>query len=127
MSTRRTIHVDGLAHAAPIPVAARKGPLLASSGISGADPVTTRMPDDLAGQVDNVFANIRRILEASGGRADDVVKLTFFVRERSARDAINIRWLEMYPDPDQRPARHTLIADLPPGVLVQCELLAYCD
>jgi len=32
----------------------------------------------------------------------------------------------MFPDADQRPARHTVIAELPAGVLVQCELLAYC-
>ena len=126
MSTRQTIDIDELAHAAPIPVAARKGPLLASSAISGIDPATSEMPADLATQVDNLFANLGRILTVAGATPDDVVKLTFFVRQRSARDTINPRWLEMFPDADQRPARHTVVAELPAGVLVQCELLAYC-
>jgi hypothetical protein len=32
----------------------------------------------------------------------------------------------MFPDPHSRPARHTFQnPDLPPGMLVQCEVIAY--
>ncbi|WP_345771628.1 RidA family protein [Geodermatophilus sabuli] len=125
MTGRRSIEVEGLHHSAPIPMAARVGPLLVSSGISGQDPATGEVPADVADQVRLVFANLGRVLAAGGAGAGDVAKLTFFVRDRAVRAAIDPHWLEMFPDADSRPARHTLTADLPPVFDVQCEVIAY--
>jgi len=122
---RRSIEVEGLHHSAPIPMAARVGPLLVSSGISGQDPATGEVPPDVGEQVRLVFANLRSVLAAGGAEAGDVAKLTFFVRDRSVRAAIDEEWLDLFPDPDSRPARHTLVAELPPRFDVQCEVIAY--
>jgi 2-iminobutanoate/2-iminopropanoate deaminase len=125
MTARRSIEVEGLHHGgAPIPLACRVGPLLVSSGVLGQDPATGEVPDGVAEQVVLVFANVRRILAAGGADVGDVAKLTFFVRDRSARAAIDEQWLAMFPDPDRRPARHTLPTDLPPAFHVQCEVIA---
>jgi 2-iminobutanoate/2-iminopropanoate deaminase len=126
MTGRRAIEIAGLHHGGtPIPLASRVGPLLVSSGVLGQDPATGDVPADVAAQVGLVFANVRRILAAGGAGPEHVAKLTFFVRDRSARAAIDEQWLAMFPDADSRPARHTLVTDLPPAFAVQCEVLAY--
>ena len=121
---QRSIHVEGLVHAAPIPLGCRVGPILATSGVGGRDPATGQLPPDADGQARNAFANLGRILEAGGMDFGDVVKLTVFVVDEVHRDAINRHWLERYPDPDRRPARHTLVLPLRGGMLLQLEALA---
>jgi 2-iminobutanoate/2-iminopropanoate deaminase len=125
-AVRRSIEVAGLHHGgAPIPMACRVGPLLISGSILGQDPDTGELPDDLAAQVALVFDNIRRVLAAGGAGVEHVAKLTFSVRDRSARAAIDEHWLAMFPDPAGRPARHTVPADLPAAFHVQCEVIAF--
>lgn len=122
---RRTIAVDGLGHGGqPIPVAVTLAGLLATGGVGGADRETGMHPAELADEVANVFSNIRAILAAAGASTDDVLKLTFFVSDRGTRDAINREWVAMFPDETDRPVRHTLVIDLPPGARVQAEMLA---
>lgn len=126
MTARRSIEVPGLHHGgAPIPLASRVGPLLVSGGVLGQDPDTGEVPADAAEQARLLFENVRRVLAAGGAEPAHVAKLTFFVRDRGLRAAIDEHWLAMFPDPDSRPARHTLPTDLPPGVAVQCEVLAF--
>ncbi len=43
----RSIHVEGVRHGAPIPMGARVGNMIFSSGIIGADPSTGDVPADL--------------------------------------------------------------------------------
>ena len=124
MSKRRSIHVPGLAHKAPIPNAAVVDNVLMSGGIGGQDPETGNVPDSLDEQAALVFANARRIVEAAGGSLDDIVKFTFFMRDRRQKDAIDRIWLELFPDPDTRPARHTFTSELAEPLLVQCDIVA---
>jgi 2-iminobutanoate/2-iminopropanoate deaminase len=121
----RSIDLPGLAHKAPIPQAARVGPLLCSSGIAGKDPTTGELPADATAQVANAFANLDRLLEAGGARLDDVAKLTVYLKDPAARDAVNGQWLRRFPDPHDRPARHILEHDLQHGMALQLEFLAY--
>lgn len=121
-----SINVDGLHHgAAPIPAAARRGPLLISSGINGMDPADGSVPDDAREQVRLVFANAKSIVESAGGTVGDILKMTFFVPSMDTKDAINEEWNAMFPDPDARPARHTLTYDLRAPLLLQSEIIAY--
>lgn len=125
MSSRSSVEVEGLHHGGqPIPVASRVGPLLVSGGIAGLDPATGELAADPREQVRLVFAHTRSVLSAAGADPDTVAKMTFYVVDRSLRDAINEEWVAMFPDPASRPARHTLVQPLPPGMLVQCEILA---
>lgn len=105
--TVQSIHV-GRKHQNPIPNAARIGPLVMSSVIIGNDPETNEMPADLATQCANMFRNIRLLARAAGGSVDDIIKLTVWLADPDDRAALNKEWLEMYPDPARRPARHTL-------------------
>jgi 2-iminobutanoate/2-iminopropanoate deaminase len=49
------------------------------------------------------------------------------LKDLSYRDAVNKPWLEMFPDENDRPARHATQADLPGGMLVQLEIIAVLD
>ena len=120
----RSIEVPGLAHNAPIPVAARVGPLLCSSAIPGKDAATGNLPADPAEQVRHAFANLRRILEAGGATTADVARLTVTLASQGLRDAVNAEWLAMFPDPHDRPARHIAVHDLQHGMALQLEFIA---
>lgn len=120
----RSVLAPGLTHNAPIPPAARVGPVLCSSGISGKDASTGKLPQEAAAQARNAFANMAALLEAGGATADDVVKLTVYAKDDSVREAINAEWLRCFPDAADRPARHILLQDLQHGMWLQLEFIA---
>ena len=126
--SRIAIEVPGLHHAgAPIPQASKVGSLLISSGINGMDTRTGTVPESLEQQVGLVFENVRLIMDQAAGSTDDIVKCTFFVRDRSARQHIDVHWNDMFPDEASRPARHTLTVDLHAPLLIQCEITAHIE
>jgi 2-iminobutanoate/2-iminopropanoate deaminase len=53
-----------------------------------------------------------------------VAKLNVFLSDDADRAHVNTEWLRMFPDPDDRPARHTVRADLRRGMLMQLEFVA---
>jgi enamine deaminase RidA (YjgF/YER057c/UK114 family) len=72
-----------------------------------------------------MFAHLKAILSAAGTNLDEVVKMTIWVKVPQARQAVNDQWLQAFPDPESRPARHTLQNDhLPANMLVQCDAVA---
>lgn len=121
---KRSIHVPHIGHNAPIPLGARVGALLCSSGIAGKDPASGALPADAALQVRYAFANLEALLAAGGATLADVAKLTVYVKDQAQREAINAEWQRCFPDPDDRPARHTLVYELQHGMALQLECLA---
>lgn len=118
----RSINVKGVNHASPIPAASRIGNVVMTGSIYGIDPATGKIHDDAALQVPAMFRNLEQILGAAGATPRDIVKLTFSVASMSSREAINKEWLAMFPDPEDRPARHVAQFDyLPTPAVVQCE------
>jgi enamine deaminase RidA (YjgF/YER057c/UK114 family) len=119
MAKRKSINYPGFKHQNPIPNASRIGNIVMSSVIGGRDPQTGATPQDLAGQVVNVFKQIRLCVEAAGGTPDDIIKIEFWMKQPSTgRAALNEEWVKMFPDEAARPARHTqqLGADSPQHV-----------
>ena len=109
MAKRKSIEIPGFKHQNPIPVASRIGNLLMSSVTSGVDPGTSNLPSELPRQIANLFGHIKATVEAAGGTPDDIIKITFWMKDpATGRAAINEEWVKMFPDPDSRPARHTL-------------------
>ncbi|HLX38507.1 MAG TPA: RidA family protein [Candidatus Binataceae bacterium] len=128
MSKRRSIEVEGFSHGAtPIPAASRIGNMIASGGIAGLDTATGKIPDGLEAQVVAMFANVRKVVEAGGGSVEDILKMTIWVRDRAARSVIDPQWTKMFSDAKSRPARHTLVYQLPDPMLVQCDFLAVIE
>ena len=99
MAKRKSINYPGFKHENPIPNASRIGNILMSSIISGRDPETSTMPPDLAGQVTNVFKQIKLCVEAAGGSVDDIIKVNFWMKDpATGRAALNGEWSKMFPD-----------------------------
>ena len=125
MEKRRSIEVPGVKHLNPIPAACRRGPFVVSGAISGADPATGKVAADLDAQCRQMFDNVRRLIEAAGGSPEDIVKMTVWIADRALRPTLNKYWVEMFPDPHSRPARHTIAqGDLAPPMQIQCDLFA---
>lgn len=129
MPSRRSIEVEGFSHGGqPIPAASRVGNIVMTGGVSGQDPKTGLIPDDLENQTELMFFNLARIMEAAGTSLDGVVKIVVFVKTPEARQVINKHWLIAFPDPASRPARHILRNDhLAANMLVQCEATAVVE
>ena len=124
MARRKSINVKGYSHANPIPAGALVGGLLATGLITGRDPVSGKMPATLAEQVTNMFGHVTAIVEAAGGTMEEIVKLNVFMHDRSQRAALNDIWLKLFPDENNRPARHTQQVELDGGQLIQCDFMA---
>jgi 2-iminobutanoate/2-iminopropanoate deaminase len=126
MKARTSINVEGFSHGGlPIPAASRVGNVVMTGGISGIDPATGKLPDDVARQTELMFFNLSRILQAGGASIETVVKMTVWVKVPEARAALNEQWLLAFPNETSRPARHTLQNDhLPANMLIQCDAFA---
>ena len=126
MAKRQSIEVAGVKHQNPIPAASRKGPIVTSGAISAADIATGKVPEDLDAQCAAMFANVKRLIEAAGGTTGDIVKMTVWIADRGLRPTLNKHWVEMFPDPHSRPARHTVTSsDFAAPAKVSCDLLAF--
>lgn len=121
----RSIDVPGASHNAPIPAAARVGPLLCTSAVSGKDPATGALPADVASQVRHAFANLKAVLDAGGASLQDVVKFSVSIKDNAVREPLNAEWLACFPDSHDRPARHILVQDLQHGMWLQIEAMAF--
>ena len=123
---RQSIEIPGVHHTNPIPSASKIGPFLASGSIFGKDPDKGgAFAETAEEQCAVMFANIRRLMEAAGGSTDNILKLEVWVKEPAFRALVNQQWLVMFPDEHARPARHTFVtADVSPGALMQCAVLA---
>lgn len=121
---RQSLEVSGVEHSAPIPMGARVGNMVFSSGIMGQDPSTGKLPEDPEQQAYFAFQNMKAMMENAGGSLDDVGHITVFIKDNSMREHVNKQWLEFYPDETDRPARHAILLDLPGGMLVQLEVIA---
>lgn len=125
MAKRRSVDGKQPRHENPIPNASRIGNIVMSSVIGGANPGTRDLPDTLEQQVANVFGNIRHDVEAAGGSVDDIIKITFWVKDPAKqRAALNTEWVKMFPDAASRPARHTLTLPADSRALVQADFTA---
>ena len=123
MSRRHVIELPNVKHKAPIPAAVVIDNVLASSAVFGADPASGELPEAASDEVANVFANIRSILGIAGATSNDVLRMDVLVRASEYRGLINEHWLAMFPDENDRPARHITVAGNLPA-RAQIEFLA---
>ena len=124
MTQRRSIHIQGMKHGAPIPNGAALGNFIFSSAISGKDAKTGVLSPDPDEQAEAMFRNLRLFMETAGGTPANVGYMKVYLREEKLRDAVNKAWLKMFPDEHDRPARHALKAELRGDVLFQIEVIA---
>ena len=76
--------------------------------------------DKLEDQVKQAFANMQAVIDASGGRLDQIVKLTLFLTDLSQFGQVNSIMAEIIPQPF--PARSTVgVSSLPKGAQFEVE------
>jgi enamine deaminase RidA (YjgF/YER057c/UK114 family) len=125
MAKRQSVNFPGFSHQNPIPNASRIGNVMMTSVISGVDPGTRTLPPELAKQIANLFTHVRTAIETAGGTPDDIIKMTFWMKEpATGRAALNDEWVKMFPDAASRPARHTMALGSESNALVTCEFVA---
>jgi 2-iminobutanoate/2-iminopropanoate deaminase len=123
---RRGVYIDEFAHKSPIPNASRIGNIVVSGLIRGVDPTTQAFPSTLEEQCAFMFEHLRRTVEAGGAQVEDIVKVTFWMKQLQ-RKPVNDEWVKMFPDPHSRPARQIMEVPMEEGVLVQCDFMAVID
>jgi enamine deaminase RidA (YjgF/YER057c/UK114 family) len=95
-----------------------------TSAIIGSDPETGQMPENVEEEVANLFHYMREIMELAGGTTDDIAHLSVSLTDREYKKVINVEWLKMFPNEDDRPARHSTVQKLREGLRVQIEMTA---
>jgi 2-iminobutanoate/2-iminopropanoate deaminase len=112
---------------APYSQAIRAGGLVFVSGQLALRPGSPEIVgDEIAEQTEQVFANLRAILEAAGSGLDRIVKTTVYLRNLDDFQGMN----EVYRRNvgDVPPARATLeVSALPSGALVEIDAIALAD
>lgn len=79
---------------------------------------------DLESQVRQAFLAMRDLVERADGGLENIAKATAYVTREDHREPVNGRWWEeLFPDRENRPAYKVLLADLPPGRLVELDVL----
>ena len=123
---RKSINVAGFAHGKnPVPAGSVIGNLLMTGAIFGTEPATGKVATNAEDECRLMFENAGRILAAAGGGFGDVLKMTFYLRPEASRELINQHWVQAFPDPDARPARHVIVSNtLPASMQMQCDLFA---
>jgi 2-iminobutanoate/2-iminopropanoate deaminase len=106
-------------------MASRVGNMLFTSLIGGGDPETGKTPEDPAEQAVNAFKNLRNVLSKAGATPDEVAMVTVHLKDQAHREAVNVPWVEMFPDADHRPARKAILNERMAGATVlQLEVVA---
>jgi 2-iminobutanoate/2-iminopropanoate deaminase len=93
-------------------------------GLSGTDPVTGEPCGDLKRQVATALQHMRRLVEKAGGSLDNVGRAVGFCTRVEDRDLVDQVWMDVFPDPNDKPAFKVLLADLPAGQLVRIDCVA---
>lgn len=124
-SKRQVIHVPGVSHGpTPIPLAVRKGNMIYSSGIEPVDPDTGKLGETPERQAELGFRHLRALLQAAGATPDDITLVTVYMEDESYRTIVNKYWTEMFPDPENRPARKAIIVSKPASLHIQLQIVA---
>ena len=108
---------------APYSQAIRNGDLVFVSGQLGLKPGDTAISGSIGDQTEQIFQNLRAILQEAGSGLDRIVKTTVFLTDLNDFQGMN----EVYARHvgEERPARSTVeISALPSGALVEIEAIA---
>lgn len=105
----------------PYSQAVRAGDLLFTSGQLPIDPATGKMAEgSISSRAHQAIKNLRAVIEAAGGRLEDVVKTTVFLSDIGNFQEVNAVYAEYFSSPF--PARSAFqVAALPLGADIEIE------
>ena len=120
---RQALQPEGLAVPKPpySPVVV-SGDTVYTAGQIGNDPEGNLVEGGIAEQARRTLENVRTCLDAAGCTLDDVVKVNAYLADLGDFPAYNEVYVEFFSKP--YPARTSVQAGLPPGVLIEIEAIA---
>ena len=98
------------------------GTTVYTAGQVGFDEDGTLVEGGIEAQTRQALDNVRACLEAAGAGLADVLKVTVFLADLADFDAYNAVYGDVFEEPF--PARTTVQAGLPGGILVEIEVVA---
>jgi 2-iminobutanoate/2-iminopropanoate deaminase len=126
MGDKQVVRVPGLKAIGPYSQAVRAAGLLFVSGQPGVDPATGEAAGpSFEAQVRQVFRNLDRVLKAGSSRLDLVVNTTVLVADIANFPEVNAAFTEYFPE--NPPARMTMQAPLPKGLLISIGCVAVVE
>jgi reactive intermediate/imine deaminase len=105
--------------------AVRRGNILAIGGQVGTDPHSGILCEGIHEQLRQAMTNIQELLKEAGSSFADVVMLHVYLTEQGHFREMNEILNEFLTEP--YPARTTVYAELPPGMLVEVDALAVVE
>ncbi len=104
-------------------VQAPAGKVVFLSGQIGLVPATGDMvSDEFEDQVKQAFSNMQAVIEAAGGKLENIVKLNLFLTDLGQFGIVNALMAERLPQP--YPARSTVgVSSLPKGAQFEVEAI----
>ena len=121
--TRNAPQPDGVARPTfPYSPVVISGDHVFTAGQVAHDSTGALVPGGIVEQTRQTLANVRACLRAAGCDLEDVVKVTAFLADLGEFSGYNDVYREHFDEP--YPARTTVQAGLPPGVLVEIEAVA---
>ncbi|NLW79202.1 MAG: RidA family protein [Ruminococcaceae bacterium] len=101
------------------------GEMVFTSGQIPLDPATGAVPEGVAAQAELAMQNLGAVLAAAGSGFGQVVKTTCFLASMDDFATFNEVYARFFTG-DPKPARSCVaVKDLPKGVLVEVEAIAY--
>lgn len=99
------------------------GNMVFASGQIPVNPATGEIPEGVEAQANQVFTNVKNLLEAAGTSINNVVKTSVFIQNMDDFATINEIYAKYFTEP--YPARSCVeVAKLPKGVLLEVETIA---
>jgi reactive intermediate/imine deaminase len=98
------------------------------SGQIPLDPQTGEIvPGEIEAQAEQVFANLRAVLEAAGSSIQRVLRTSIYLTDLSLFPRVNAVYAKQFSG-DPKPARSTVgVAALPLGVQIEVDVVASTD
>jgi 2-iminobutanoate/2-iminopropanoate deaminase len=120
---RQALQPEGMAVPKPpySPVVV-SGDTVYTAGQIANDPGGNLVEGGMAEQARRTLENVRTCVEAAGCSLDDVVKVNAYLADLGDFPAYNEVYVEFFSQP--YPARTSVQAGLPPGVLIEIEAIA---
>ncbi|MBQ3425801.1 MAG: RidA family protein [Clostridia bacterium] len=98
------------------------GNMLYCSGQIPVDPKTGIIPDGVKAQADQALTNVKNLVSAAGGKIENTVKTTVFIKDMNDFAVINEIYSKYFTEPF--PARSCVeVSRLPKDVLLEIEVI----
>ena len=82
---------------------------------------------DAKGQAEEVFTRLGALVAQAGAKTSGIGHMFVWYQDHSVRDVINEPFLQMFTTPGDRPARHSVVRQLPSGAALMIEVAGSVD